>query len=155
MKIVAESTCAILKEHTSSKVYVRTTAVDATIDTLKRRSIAILTGKHGVGKSTIAYQVLLEPSREIDTEEEGDPINKTKRKPLIINTPDQWLRAVNPNNCLIVYLQDFLGSTNLDNGAVECWKRHLDAIYAPAKNCDVRLNWIAGEYFDGSRGKIV
>ncbi|XP_062582697.1 uncharacterized protein LOC134244451 [Saccostrea cucullata] len=53
----------VLEEHCSLKTYVRTASVQATIDMLQKNHIAILTGKSGTGKTTTAYQVLLELSQ--------------------------------------------------------------------------------------------
>jgi hypothetical protein len=109
-------------------MYTKTSAVGATIEKLKEDHIAILTGKGGTGKTTTAYQVLCEMS---------DESSESPYIPVLVKYPEEWNKAINPKYRYVVYIDDFLGYTNLDVGAVEKWRNQLDVIFSCAKTGDV------------------
>ncbi|XP_048749730.2 uncharacterized protein LOC125661677 isoform X2 [Ostrea edulis] len=127
---ILDNTSAVLNEQKSSEVYVRTSAVQATINKLQDDHIAILTGKGGTGKTTTAYQVMCELS---------DESSESPYKPVLINFPEQWEKVVNPNDRYIAYLDDFIGATNLDTHVFEKWKVILDKIYSCAEKGNVMV----------------
>lgn len=105
-------------------MYFRTSSVQAAIAKLKEHGMVILSGKCGEGKSTTAYQVMHEISKETES----------SRNPIIITEPGQWYKVINPQDCFVIYLEDIVGSTNLDVRTVEQWGKNLDTIYASIKN---------------------
>ncbi|XP_048749692.2 uncharacterized protein LOC125661662 isoform X2 [Ostrea edulis] len=125
---ILENTEAVLLAHKSRPVYTKTSAVDVTIEKLKDDHIAILTGKGGTGKTTTAYQVMCEMS--------GDSL-ESPYIPVLVKYPEEWNKAINPKHRYVVYIDDFLGYTNLDVGAVEKWKNQLDVIFSCAKTGNV------------------
>ena len=124
-----------MKEHTECKTYFRTTAVDSIIKKLEEGNIAILSGKQGDGKTTLAYQVMCELSRE------SSKIDKrtTGKKPILISNADQWLKYINPEDDVIVYIDDFVGSTNFTKDEAARWKRAIDSMYACTRRDKVLL----------------
>ncbi|XP_062607980.1 E3 ubiquitin-protein ligase DZIP3-like [Saccostrea cucullata] len=118
---ILDNTSAILQTHKSRNVYIRTSAVKRIIEKLKEKKILVLTGRAGCGKTTTAYQVMLELS-----EESSEP----PYTPVLIDSPDEWNKVINRNQRSIVFLDDFIGSTNLDTGAFDKWKSKFDAVSA-------------------------
>ncbi|XP_062589885.1 uncharacterized protein LOC134251480 [Saccostrea cucullata] len=125
---IIENTKAVLEAHKLQKVNKRTSGVQNTIEKLKESHIAILTGRAGSGKTTTAYQVMCEMS---------DPSIESPYTPVLIKLPEQWVKVINPNYRYLVFLDDVIGLTNLDKGAVEKWRNQLDVMIACAKTRDV------------------
>ncbi|XP_062582726.1 uncharacterized protein LOC134244475 [Saccostrea cucullata] len=123
-KNIIQNTLAALKGQKLKKVSVRISGVQTTIDKLRANHIAILTGKAGAGKTTTVYQVMCEMS---------NPSLSSTYTPVLIKSPEQWDKVINPTHQYLVYLDDVFGSSNLDPGAIQKWKNQLDIIFSSAK----------------------
>lgn len=92
-----------------------------TLKTLEEEHIAILIGKPGDGKTTTAYQVMYEISNN-HAAQNVDYLKNIKQKlAVMIQSPDEW-RYIDPDEELIVYIDDCFGSSNFDSEAAARWK---------------------------------
>lgn len=104
----------ILLQHKDLETYIRTEAVQSTIKTLEEQHIAILIGKPGDGKTTTAYQVMHEISNKPEAENVDCLKNIKQKRAVIIQSPDEWQKYIDPNEEVIVYFDDCFGSTNFN-----------------------------------------
>lgn len=132
-----ESTKVILRQHRDSETYIRTEAVNLTLKTLEEEHIAILIGNPGDGKTTTAYQVMYEVSNNHAAQNVDYLKNYKQKLAVMIQSPDEWQRYIDPDEELIVYIDDCFGSTYFDSEAAARWKSSLDLIYASAKSGNV------------------
>ncbi|XP_062578681.1 E3 ubiquitin-protein ligase DZIP3-like, partial [Saccostrea cucullata] len=98
---ILDNTVAILQAKRSNSVYVRISVVERIIEKLKEHRFLILTGKAGSGKTTTAYHVMCELSSESYT-------------PVLLSSPEEWNKVINPFQQYFVFLDDFIGSKNFD-----------------------------------------
>lgn len=127
----------ILRQQRDSETYIRTEAVNLTLKTLEEEHIAILIGRPGDGKTTTAYQVMYEVSNNHAAQNVDYLKNNKQKLALMIQSPDEWQRYIDPDEELIVYIDDCFGSINFDSEAAARWKSSLDLIYASAKSGNV------------------
>lgn len=130
-------TKVILLQHKDLETYIRTEAVQSTIKTLEEQHIAILIGKPGDGKTTTAYQVMHEISNKPEAQNVDCLKNIKQKRAVIIQSPDEWQKYIDPNEEVIVYFDDCFGSTNFNREAAARWKSSLDSIYASARKGNI------------------
>lgn len=137
VSLLIGKTKVILLQHRDSKTYVRTEAVNITMKTLEEQHIAILIGKPGDGKTTTAYQVMYEISNKPETQNLDCLKTIKQKRAVIIQSPDEWQKYIDPLEEFIVYFDDCFGSTNFNSEAAARWKSSLDSIYASAKKGNI------------------
>ncbi|XP_062598573.1 uncharacterized protein LOC134260003 [Saccostrea cucullata] len=59
--------------------------------------------------------------------------------PVEIKYPEEWNKVVNAYGNFIVFLDDFMGSFNLDTDAMEKWKNHVNFIFPSIKGRNIYL----------------
>ncbi|XP_061190735.1 uncharacterized protein LOC133198742 [Saccostrea echinata] len=59
--------------------------------------------------------------------------------PVEIKYPEEWSKVVNVHGNFIVFLDDFIGSFNLDTDAMEKWKNHVNFIFPSIKGQNIYL----------------
>ncbi|XP_062568516.1 uncharacterized protein LOC134230702 [Saccostrea cucullata] len=136
-KLIVKTDQVLLK-HKDMREYTKTSALTATLEKLKRSHIVILIGKGGEGKTTTARQVMCIKSPRA---------SESAYIPVFIESPEEWKTVINQDHAdgrYIIFLDDFLGSTNLDIGAVEIWRKSFDVIYSSVRSANGQILLLIG-----------
>ncbi|CAG2227419.1 unnamed protein product [Mytilus edulis] len=118
---------ACVKQHEKEKPNVKTKGLSMAKMKIELYRKVVLSSGHGCGKTYIGKLLLQHYSKF------NDQFNRPK-KPVIIGFPHQWSIVVNPNEDLIILLDDIFGKVTVNKQKLDDWKRLFSDIHTCINN---------------------
>lgn len=107
-----ENTVYEVKEYIKANLFSPIKVLDFVVNTLEQHDVAIIVGYPGSGKSYIGLEVMR-------------TMGSKDKIVLKVDEVELWNRLVNPSLGYIVFIDDFLGESNLDSAKFTKLKKVL------------------------------
>lgn len=121
-----ENTVYEVKEYIKENLFSPIKVLDFVVNTLEQHGVAIIVGYPGSGKSYIGKEVMR--------------LMGSKDKIVLkVDEVELWNRLVHSRLGYIVFIDDFLGESNLDSAKFTKLKKYFSTIYACVKNTETKV----------------
>lgn len=138
-----EITICEVKKHMKEKLFSKINVLDMVVNTLEQHSIAIIVGYPGSGKSYIGIEVMCK-------------MHLNDQIVLKLDKVKLWNELVNPRFGYTVFIDDFLGESNIDLTKLTKLKGYFNTIYACVKNTKTKVVLtVRKSIFERWRGQLV
>lgn len=121
-----ETTTCEVTEHMKENLFSPIKVLDMVVKTLEQHGIAIIVGYPGSGKTYIGKEVMR-------------IMHSKDQNVLKVDKVKFWNDLVNPSFGYIVFIDDFLGESNLDSAKFTKLKGYFNTIYACVKNTRTKV----------------
>lgn len=121
-----ETTKCEVEQHMEEKLFSPLKVVDMVVNTLEQHGIAIIVGYPGSGKSYIGKEVMCQ-------------MHSKDQIVLKIDKVNLWNELVNSSLGYFVFIDDFLGESNLDSTKLTELKGYFSSIYACIKQTKTKV----------------
>ena len=122
----AENTKCQLENH-KKELYVSQRRVEDLALRRLSEGHVILSGIAGRGKTSLAKQLLCRMQQE------------HKYTPIKVSMPDDWKLGIHAQKKTLVFIDDFLGSSNFNKGELNAWQKHFNEMFDYVKSGNVRI----------------
>lgn len=121
-----ENTVYEVKEYIKENLFSPIKVLDFVVNTLEQHGVAIIVGYPGSGKSYIGLEVMR-------------TMGSKDKIVLKVDEVELWNRLVHSRLGYIVFIDDFLGESNLDSAKFTKLKKYFSTIYACVKNTETKV----------------
>ena len=122
----AENTKCQLENHKKELYISQRRVEDVALRKLSKDHV-ILSGVAGRGKTSLAKQLMYRMQ-----EEHG-------YTPIKVSVPDDWKLGIHAKQKTLVFIDDFLGSSNFIKGELDVWQKHFDEMFNYVKSGNLRI----------------
>ena len=95
--------------------------------TMLRKSHVIVSGVAGRGKTALAKQLMARMCEE------------ERYLPVKIHDPSEWKNCISCKEKCVVFIDDFIGRSNLNKGELDSWEKLFDEMTSYTKNGKIRI----------------
>ena len=110
-----------------SKEYMPQPRVEELGLTMLRKSHVIVSGVAGRGKTALAKQLMVRLCEE------------EKYLPVKIHDPSEWKNCISCREKCVVFIDDFIGRSNLSKSELDSWEKLFDEMISYAKSGKIRI----------------